>query len=126
MIEKTNNIKGLFEQKLNESKALADIEQLRIIQQEIYVLGSEICTIENYVNVIIDEMERFSDSQHTQNKINRTEKNITDVNARLNKLDLKSLDQSELIGAIRKVSTNFFFKKTKRKPVVLSIVVRVD
>ena len=30
MIEKTNNLKSTFEQKLKEAKALADIEQLRI------------------------------------------------------------------------------------------------
>ncbi|MBQ3214439.1 MAG: ribonuclease J [Clostridia bacterium] len=44
----------------------------------------------------------------------------------LNNLDLKSLDNNELKATIRKVSTNFFFKKTKRKPVVLSIVTEVD
>ena len=44
----------------------------------------------------------------------------------LNNLDLKSLDNNELKATIRKVSTNYFFKKTKRKPVVLSIVHEVD
>lgn len=44
----------------------------------------------------------------------------------LNNLDLKPMDQSELIGAVRKVSTNFFFKKTKRKPVILSIIVDAE
>ena len=39
--------------------------------------------------------------------------------------DLKSLDQQELRNTIRKVSTNFFFKKTKRKPMILSIVTEV-
>lgn len=40
----------------------------------------------------------------------------------LNTYDLKSLDPVELRATIRKVSTNFFFKKTKRKPMILSIV----
>lgn len=39
--------------------------------------------------------------------------------------DLKSLDQQELRNVIRKVSTNFFFKKTKRKPMILSIVTEI-
>lgn len=40
----------------------------------------------------------------------------------LNTYDLKSLDPVELRATIRKVSTNFFFKKTKRRPMILSIV----
>ncbi len=40
-----------------------------------------------------------------------------------NNYDLKTLDNQELKAAIKKVSTNYFFKKTKRKPMILSIVV---
>ena len=40
----------------------------------------------------------------------------------LKNADLKSQDSVELRNTIRKVSTNFFFKKTKRKPMILSIV----
>ena len=40
--------------------------------------------------------------------------------------DLKNYDAAELRGAIRKASTNFFFKNTKRKPMIISIVVEVD
>ena len=43
-----------------------------------------------------------------------------------NNYDLKALDLNELKATIRKVATNYLFKKTKRKPVVLSIVVEVD
>ena len=43
----------------------------------------------------------------------------------LNNQDLKSMDQNELKAAIRKISTNFFFKKTKRKPMILSIIIDV-
>lgn len=41
----------------------------------------------------------------------------------LNKLDIKALEPNEIKMAIRRVSTNFFFKKTKRKPMILSILV---
>jgi len=40
--------------------------------------------------------------------------------------DLKNLDGAELRGTIRKASTNFFFKNTKRKPMIISVVVEVD
>ncbi len=43
----------------------------------------------------------------------------------LNNLDIKSMDNNELKASIRKMSTSFFFKKTKRKPMVLSIVVEI-
>lgn len=43
----------------------------------------------------------------------------------LKKLDLKPLDPNELRGIIRKVSTNFFFKTTKRRPLIISIVEEV-
>ncbi len=43
----------------------------------------------------------------------------------LKNTDLKSLDSAELRNTIRKVSTNFFFKKTKRKPMILSIVTEI-
>ena len=43
----------------------------------------------------------------------------------LNNLDIKAMDNNELKASIRKMSTSFFFKKTKRKPMVLSIVVEV-
>ena len=43
----------------------------------------------------------------------------------LNNLDIKSMEPNELKNAIRKVSTNYFFKKTKRRPVILSIVVEI-
>ena len=48
------------------------------------------------------------------------------TNALNNNYDLKALDLNELKATIRKVATNYLFKKTKRKPVVLSIVVEVD
>jgi len=48
------------------------------------------------------------------------------TNALNNNYDLKALDLNELKAIIRKVATNYLFKKTKRKPVVLSIVVEVD
>lgn len=44
----------------------------------------------------------------------------------LNEHDLKSLDLQELKNTIRKVATNYFFKKTKRKPMILSVVVETD
>lgn len=43
----------------------------------------------------------------------------------LNNLDIKGMDNNELKASIRKMSTSFFFKKTKRKPMVLSVVVEV-
>ena len=43
----------------------------------------------------------------------------------LNKLDLKPMDMNELRATIRKTSTSFFFKYTKRRPLIISIVVEV-
>jgi len=40
--------------------------------------------------------------------------------------DLKSLDTNEIKNAVKKVATSYFFKKTKRKPMILSIVVFKD
>lgn len=40
----------------------------------------------------------------------------------LNKIDLKAMDANELRATIRKVSTHFFFKQTKRRPLIISIV----
>jgi len=40
----------------------------------------------------------------------------------LSNQDLKSMDNNEVRNAIRKVSTNFMFKKTKRKPMIISII----
>lgn len=44
----------------------------------------------------------------------------------LSNYDLKAMDLNEIKATIRKVSTNYFFKKTKRKPMILSVVVEVD
>lgn len=44
----------------------------------------------------------------------------------LSNYDLKAMDLNEIKATIRKVSTNYFFKKTKRRPMVLSVVVEVD
>ena len=44
----------------------------------------------------------------------------------LSNYDLKAMDLNEIKAIIRKVSTNYFFKKTKRKPMILSVVVEVD
>jgi len=41
----------------------------------------------------------------------------------VNKLDLTGLDTNEIKANIRKIATNYFFKKTKRRPVVLALVV---
>jgi len=43
----------------------------------------------------------------------------------LDKLDLKPMDMNEVRATIRKVSTNFFFKHTKRRPLIISIVVEI-
>jgi len=43
----------------------------------------------------------------------------------LNNLDIKSMDPNELRATIRKASTNYFFKNTKRKPMILSVVIEV-
>ena len=40
--------------------------------------------------------------------------------------DLKSLEMQEIKNTIRKIATNYFFKKTKRKPMILSIVVEEE
>ncbi len=45
---------------------------------------------------------------------------------KLSDLDLKSMDKAEIRANIRKVSTNFFFKHTKRKPVILSVIVETE
>ena len=42
----------------------------------------------------------------------------------LNTIDLKSLDNNEVKAEIRRYSTNYFFKHTKRKPVILALLVR--
>lgn len=44
----------------------------------------------------------------------------------LSSYDLKEMDGQELKNTIRKVATNYFFKNTKRKPVILSVVVEVE
>lgn len=44
----------------------------------------------------------------------------------LSNYDLKSMDSMEVRATIRKVATNYFFKKTKRKPMILSIVIEKD
>ncbi len=45
---------------------------------------------------------------------------------KLNDLDLKSMDKTEIRVNIRKISTNFFFKHTKRKPVIISVIEEVE
>ena len=45
---------------------------------------------------------------------------------KLSELDLKSMDKAEIRTNIRKISTNFFFKHTKRKPVILSVIVETE
>ena len=42
----------------------------------------------------------------------------------LNTIDLKGLDNNEVKAEIRRYSTNYFFKHTKRKPVILALLVR--
>lgn len=37
-------------------------------------------------------------------------------------LDAKSMDNNELKMSIKKIASNFFFKKTKRKPMIISII----
>ena len=37
-------------------------------------------------------------------------------------LDSKGMDNNELKLAIKKIAANFFFKKTKRKPMIISII----
>lgn len=37
-------------------------------------------------------------------------------------LDAKSMDNNELKQSIKKIASNFFFKKTKRKPMIISII----
>ena len=37
-------------------------------------------------------------------------------------LDCKGMDNNELKQAIKKIAANFFFKKTKRKPMIISII----
>ena len=37
-------------------------------------------------------------------------------------IDSKSMDNNELKQAIKKIAANFFFKKTKRKPMIISII----
>lgn len=45
---------------------------------------------------------------------------------KLSDLDLKAMDKAEIRTNIRKISTNFFFKHTKRKPVILSVIVETE
>lgn len=45
--------------------------------------------------------------------------------ATLSKQDLKTMDTNELRAAIRKASTSFFFKATKRRPHIISVVMEV-
>ena len=45
---------------------------------------------------------------------------------KLSDLDLKAMDKAEIRASIRKVSTSFFFKHTKRKPVILSVIVEAE
>ena len=54
--------------------------------------------------------------------INEARKGIFNA---LSKIDLKPMDMNELRATIRKTSTNFFFKRTKRRPLIISIVVEV-
>ncbi len=37
-------------------------------------------------------------------------------------IDAKSMDNNELKQSIKKIASNFFFKKTKRKPMIISII----
>ena len=92
MIEKTNNIKGLFEQKLNESKALADIEQLRIeflgkkgsvqeLMQDLRnvpndkkrEMGQAINTLKQFIEKAIEEKQEELQKLEWQNKIDNTQ-----------------------------------------------------
>ncbi len=40
----------------------------------------------------------------------------------LSTVDIKSLDMNELKMTVKKIASNYFFKKTKRKPMILTIV----
>ena len=92
VIEKTNNIKGLFEQKLNESKALADIEQLRIeflgkkgsvqeLMQDLRnvpndkkrEMGQAINTLKQFIEKAIEEKQEELQKLEWQNKIDNAQ-----------------------------------------------------
>ena len=44
----------------------------------------------------------------------------------LSSYDLKEMDNQELKNTIKKIATNYFFKNTKRRPMILSIIVEVE
>lgn len=50
----------------------------------------------------------------------------TFISKKLAELDLKDMDMQEIRSTVRKIATSFFFKNTKRKPIVLTLVSQVN